>query len=201
MQRLCSPHPLASLPLRQEKSAMTGPGRPGPGGPRGTHTAPLPTYGCCRPGALLGQCWLKLVGAQGLKPLIPPTWLGCSLSDPEAPAPVRMPPTMGSSLPRQPLHHSSLRHTESPHPTPEWLGAWCVGVEHTGRAASGRTQDAAHLKWARDSLLAQEADAEAFSGPWYQKPPRWAPFLPGGQLWQPLTGSPGTPSLRVTAVE
>lgn len=34
MQRLCSPHPLASLPLRQEKSAMTGPGRPGPGGPR-----------------------------------------------------------------------------------------------------------------------------------------------------------------------
>lgn len=33
-QRLCSPHPLASLPLRQEKWAVTGPGRPGPGGPR-----------------------------------------------------------------------------------------------------------------------------------------------------------------------
>ena len=52
------PRPLAGLPLRQGKSSVTGPGRPGPGGRRATHIALLPTYGCCRPRALLGQCRL-----------------------------------------------------------------------------------------------------------------------------------------------
>lgn len=80
MQRLCSPRSLASLPLKQEKSAVTGPGRPGPGGRRAAHTAPLPTYGCCRPGALLGRCRLKLGGGSGgPSHSIPPTWPGCSL--------------------------------------------------------------------------------------------------------------------------
>lgn len=56
--RLCSPRPprpLAGLPLRQGKSPVTGPGRLGPGGRGGTCAAPLPTYGCCRPRALLCQ--------------------------------------------------------------------------------------------------------------------------------------------------
>lgn len=90
-QRLRSPHrPLlpAGLPLRQGKSCVTGPGRPGPGGRGAPRAAPLPTYGCCRPQALLGQCprgsgW----GLGRPEPLIPPVWPHCSPGDEKGPCP------------------------------------------------------------------------------------------------------------------
>lgn len=62
------PRPLAGLPLRQGKSPVTGPGRTGPGGRGETRTAPLPTYGCCRPRALLGPCAAPTLGG-GLRGL------------------------------------------------------------------------------------------------------------------------------------
>ena len=93
--RLCSPHPprpLAGLPLRQGKSPVTGPGRLGPRGRGGTCTAPLPTYGCCRPRALLCQGgseagWGPWVGARRPEPFLPLAWPGCSLSDWKGPCP------------------------------------------------------------------------------------------------------------------
>lgn len=55
--------------------------------------------GRCLAGAASKTRW----GLRRPKPLIPPAWPGCSLSDPKALAPACMPPTMGSSLPAQTL--------------------------------------------------------------------------------------------------
>jgi hypothetical protein len=72
------PHPPASLPLRREKSSVTGPGRPAPWAAEQRTRFLSPTYGCCRPQALLNQCqaWKPGGGSGSLSPLShPPGWL------------------------------------------------------------------------------------------------------------------------------
>lgn len=129
------------------------------------------------------------MGAQGLKPLIPPTWPGCSLNAPKAPAPVRMPPQWGAhshcSPPSQQTGTGSTPHAR-------WLGTWCVwDIEHMGRAASGRMGT---FEVGTGQSAGPGSRCRGLLGPWYQVS-QLGPFPPG---WA-SSGSPsqvpwGTPS-------
>lgn len=142
-RRPCSPHlprPLAGLPLRQGKSSVTGPGRPGPRGAEQRTQLLFQHMAAVGPRRCAASAGSEAGGGSGSPSLSShPSGHTVPSLIRKAPAPARMPPRTGSSL----LLHAALPwpsreqpevHRESPHTPPRCVQGPNMCGTGTGRS-------------------------------------------------------------------